>query len=117
MPYERNRTIIQMAPRSLTRAIVHPRGMGAAQCPSDEQLQGIVDPFDPCQAANIIGQPVPSQTPNVTYNPSTGAPILSFGTSPTVPGSSMSNFFSQNSGLILAGGALLFGIAIIKAMR
>lgn len=29
------------------------RGMGAANCPSLAQLQGITDPTDPCQAINV----------------------------------------------------------------
>ena len=36
------------------------RGMGQVNpCPSLEQMAGIVDPSDPCQAANTSGQAIP----------------------------------------------------------
>jgi hypothetical protein len=59
-------------------------GLGTSPCPSDEQLAGIVDPTDPCQAAAISGAPVPGTgvtpfpastgTMPPGYTPPTGCP-------------------------------------------
>jgi hypothetical protein len=48
-------------------------GIGqTAPCPSLEQLMGITDPSDPCQAANITGQPVSQPTITGTTSNMTG---------------------------------------------
>ncbi len=46
-------------------------GLGQANCPSLEQLQGIVDPTDPCQASQTSGACPAGTTANFTQ--STGA--------------------------------------------
>jgi hypothetical protein len=38
------------------------RGLGDANCPSAEQLAGIIDPSDPCQAANAAEGAAPLST-------------------------------------------------------
>ena len=119
MPYEHKRTIIQMAPRNILPGIrLHQahiaRGMGQANCPSLEQLFGITDPNDPCQAGASLStteqiQALPVASPGGL---STAQIVV-----PPVATPSLSTWASQNSGTILIVGGVLFGIAVLGAMK
>jgi hypothetical protein len=117
MPYEPKRTIIQMAPRNMLPGIrLHQakiaRGMGQANCPSLEQLFGISDPNDPCQAGAALSTTEQIQAlPVAAPGGLTTAPIV-------VPAAttSLSTWASQNSSTILVVGGVLFALAIFGAM-
>lgn len=54
-------------------------GLGDAVCPSLDQLMGVVDINDPCQAANASGNPISGSTDTTTnvLTQATGtAPVL-----------------------------------------
>lgn len=119
MPYVRQRTWIQMAPR------IHlvKRGMGqAANCPSLEQLQGIADSNDPCQnpIASLPLATVPTLiSPGSLPNPQqqAAANLLLSGLPPTAPAQTLTQFLTQYQTPILIGGGLLFGIVLLKGLR
>jgi hypothetical protein len=61
-------------------------GLGAS-CPSDEQLAGIYDPQDPCQAANAAGNVAPISTSIAPADTSTLATCMPAGSlGPLAPG-------------------------------
>ena len=98
------------------RRIVLPprrRGIGqAAPCPSLEQLQGIIDPNDPCQQAGAM---TAAGTPSaVTISP-TG--ILSIGPSGGAPPATPSSIGAliQSNPLLFIGGALI-AVMVIASM-
>ena len=111
MPYEHKRTVIQMAPRDMLPGIrLHQarlrRGMGqTGLCP------------DPTQVMDESGN---------CFNPTTQA-IQNLGVEQWNVGSipnlaplatpSLSQWASQNSSTILIVGGVLFGIAVLGAMR
>lgn len=117
MPYVRQRTRIQMAPRSFMR-----RGLGSiANCPSLQQLQGIVDPTDPCQAGNAYAAITSSLGPGQCVDPLSGitVPCASIPGSPATPagtGQTFTQWFQQNQNLVVWGGAGLFGLLLLKKM-
>lgn len=118
MPYVRQRSILQRAPR-----FTLPRGLGDAQCPSLEQLQGIVDSNDPCQnpIASLPFPPVlpPNLSAQATLT-SDLAPYL-----PGTPGYAALNtplaqftqFLTQYKTPLMIGGGLLGALLIVKALR
>lgn len=122
MPYVRARTFIQRAPR----LVLGRRGMGDAQCPSLEQLQGIVDSNDPCQ--NPIAALPLSTVPTLIAPGSLTTPaqqaaanLLLAGLQPmtTVPAASspLASFVQNHSGALIAAGVGLLAIAVLKAVR
>jgi hypothetical protein len=123
MPYVRQRTRIALAPRirglSLRESPWGFRGMGQAPCPSDQQLQGITDCSDPCQAGYGA---CAGAVPNIPALPvSTNINPLDYGSSniPLIQGtpSTLSSWLQQNQTTILIGGGLLFVIALMRGMK
>lgn len=119
MPYVRQRSILQRAPR-----FTLPRGLGDAQCPSVEQLQGITDPNDPCQNP-IASLPVStiSLPPNLT-----ASGILTADIKPYLPGTpgyaalntplaQFTEFLAQYKTPLMIGGGLLGALLLVKALR
>jgi len=99
------------------------RGLGDAQCPSLEQLQGIVDINDPCQSPPVVSQagsivptPYGMSVPIVagtSWNPAWLSSILS---SAVGPGPGVSS--SPPWGLILGvGGGLVLLSAVFSRGR
>lgn len=103
MPYVRQRSILQRAPRL---RLARRRGMGDAQCPSLEQLQGITDSNDPCQNP-IAGLPIST------------VPLLSNVTLPSVlpTPDPVTNFLTTYKTPLMIGGGLFAGILLLKALR
>jgi hypothetical protein len=124
VPYVRQRTWIQMAPRIQFLR----RGMGAS-CPSVSQLLGVADPNDPCQTANTpSGAPCPSAKqlqgivdPTDPCQSSVGLPApqptLPANFSILGPAGSFLQTLQQYQTPILIGGGLLFGLVLLKGMR
>jgi hypothetical protein len=120
MPYVRQRTWLQMAPRM---RIVGRRGMGqAATCPSVEQLMGITDSNDPCQNP-IASLPISTATVPVPLSPSA---ILARDLAPYLPGTpgytalptyTTSQFLQQYKTPLLIGGIGFGALLLIKALR
>jgi len=80
----------------------HGGGMGQADsCPSVEQMMGISDPSDPCQAANYLGTPLYGAAGTGTGS----GPAANAGAVPAT--SNMTN-------VLLLGGALLAVMLIAK---
>lgn len=127
MPYVREKTWIQMAPRipnlSLRESPYGPRrGMGQAVCPSLEQLSGITDPSDPCQTggsgatvsqqiANLPGYQ--ASLPNYDLLSTNSAGQL---TSPAYPATFM-NWLQANGSMVLLGGAGLLGLVFLSKLK
>ena len=128
MPYVRQKTWLPLAPRIRGLSLRESpygfgRGMGQANCPSTEQLMGITDCSDPCQApyggcaASQPGIPaLPVSAVGAGANPldigNTGIPLL-----PTLSSSnSLSAWLQANQNIVLIGGGLLFGIALLKGL-
>lgn len=121
MPYVRQRSILQRAPRFSMRQ----RGLGdTAQCPSLEQLQGIADSNDPCQNP-IASLPVSTLTlpPNLT-----ASGILTSDIAPYLPGTpgyaalntpmaQFTQFLNAYKTPLMIGGGLLGALLLVKAMR
>jgi hypothetical protein len=101
MPYVRHRTLIQMAPRNMLGR--HQRGMGEANCPSLEQLQGISDSSDPCQNP-IAALPIAlaTQLPVMSIPQQTPAPVVG-----------SDQWIQQNSGWLIGAGVALFVVAMV----
>lgn len=134
MPYVRQKTWLPMAPRIAGLSLKEsPWGFGAkrgmadvANCPSMEQMLGITDPNDPCQAANVL--PLSSATVSgQPTSPSTLLPsvqTLEQGLTPSqiaaagggAPTTSLATWFSQNQTVVLAVGGILFVLALAKGL-
>ena len=83
--------------------------MGAANCPSDEQLMGISDPNDPCQNP-VAALPVGGMSPSDLN-------ILSAGLTPTTASTnSLTAWLQANQQTVLLVGAGLFGVALLSGM-
>lgn len=114
MPYEHKRTIIQMAPRNILPGIrLHQarigRGMG------DTVYQGPC--ADPTQTMDPVSGVCQNSTLVALENlPSTILPALSIPNQAPMT-TSLSTWASQNSGTILIVGGVLFGIAVLGAMK
>ena len=114
MPYEHKRTVIQMAPRDMLPGIrLHQariaRGMGQTvyQGPCQDPTQ-TMDPV-----TGVCGNALQVAIENL---PSTIIPAISIpNQAPIAP--TLSDWASQNSGTILIVGGVLFGIAVLGAMR
>ena len=105
----------------IKRGITGLRGIGDATCPSDEQLAGIQDCTDPCQASSA---PCITTTPATTTTAGTlsaaafavqcaaqGGQISASGNSCTTPGTSSIAGISPS--LIAVGGGLLFLLLLL----
>lgn len=57
-------------------------GLGQANCPSMEQLQGIVDPTDPCQASQVSGSCPSGTTANFTQGGAGGTWVCTANSTP-----------------------------------
>ena len=128
MPYVRQKTWLPLAPRIRGLSVKESpygfsRGMGDS-CPSTEQLMGITDCSDPCQApygecaASQPGIPaLPISAVGAGANPlnigTTNIPLLS--PSAGQP-NSLAAWFQANQSVVLLGGGLLFGIALLKGL-
>ena len=105
----------------IKRGITGLRGIGDATCPSDEQLAGIQDCTDPCQASSA---PCITTTPATTTTAGTlsaaafavqcaaqGGQISASGNSCTTPGTSSIAGISPS--LIAVGGGLLLLLLLL----
>lgn len=125
MPYLREKTWIQMAPRirglSL-RESQRGRGMGQAVCPSLEQLTGITDPSDPCQTggsgatltqqiANLPGYQASLPVNDLLATNAAGQPF-----SPAYP-TTVLQWFQNNGSLVLLAGAGLLGLVFLSKVK
>lgn len=115
MPYLRERTWIQMAPRipglSLRESQSGFRGMGQANCPSTEQLQGVVDMNDPCQnpsAGLAVGGLSPSDVSILGIPASVTASAGAAG---------LTNWLQANAGVLAIAGAGLLGLAFLTKLK
>jgi hypothetical protein len=98
------------------------RGLGAATCPSTQQLQGIVDPTDPCQSTAPSGDTYvyPSGPANLTLPPTCMAGDtlqMQNGYWVCVPGSSSAGNVFQNlfSSPVAIAAAALLGVLLFTS--
>jgi hypothetical protein len=126
MPYVRQKTWLPLAPRIRGLSVKESpygfptKGMGDG-CPSTEQLFGITDCSDPCQAgygscaAAAPGIPALPVGPvvtgsNVTNYAGTSIPLLS-------ATNSLSAWLQANQTTVLLIGGGLFGLALLKGLK
>jgi hypothetical protein len=82
-------------------------GLGQSPCPSLKQLQGIVDPTDPCQNGTAAG------SDSITSDMQAGLDYLNS----LLTGSSSSNPLSGTTGVYIALGALFLIILATGGRR
>ena len=87
------------------------RGMGQANCPSTEQLQGVVDMNDPCQNP-VAGLPVGGLSPSDTA-------ILGIPASATASAGAagLSNWLQANTGVLAVAGAGLLALVFLSKLK
>lgn len=112
MPYVRQRSILQRAPRL---KLARRRGMGQAECPSLEQLQGIADENDPCQNP-IAALPV-ATVPPLSLTTSLTAAARTLGAVTPQSLDPLSGFLNTYKTPLMIGGGLLAGLLLLKALR
>lgn len=97
MPYVRQKTVLPLAPRIRDLSVREsPWGMGQASC----------DPSDPACLNTLLTPSISTPSDILTPNISTLNPVQ-----PTLTG-----WLQQNQTVILIGGGLLFGIALLKGL-
>lgn len=138
MPYFRQKTWLPLAPRIAGLSVKESpygfglgniawgtrAGMGQAPCPSAQQLAGITDCSDPCQAGYGACAAAVTNLPAlpVTSSPITGSNVLDIaGTNiPLLPSTiptDLGTWFQQNEGVILIVGVGLFALALLKGIK